>query len=332
MPDKTEEDAFWEITNLGFAEPTVGCDLLHPDIAASEPDPALTETQYFGFNLPDERIHALAYLWYHPNLRVVMGGVWAWQGIKGGHLEAELFDFVTYASADCLANDLYDYELPNGYHVNTITPLEQHRIRYADESRGHRIDVQFDALMPAMITGNGHHLEQAMRTSGHFTLAGREYEIAGYNVRDRTWGELRKDTLQSPLAPIDWMTGVFGEDLCFGCTAMDTAVSPEDDTGALKIGWMHRDGELRRLVSAEKRTQRSARTLFPEVIEMRLDDETGRSYDIHGDVIAACPWNPWLTMETVICLVRWECEGRVGYGDLQSGLRPDYIRAHRVNS
>ena len=33
-------------------------------------------------NIPEENIHGLTYLWWHPNLGKVSGGIWAFQGIK----------------------------------------------------------------------------------------------------------------------------------------------------------------------------------------------------------------------------------------------------------
>lgn len=338
MSTGTQQQVFWEQQNRSFSEPTPACDLLHPEAREGETDPALTETQYFGFSVPEEHIHGLTYLWHHPNLGVVSGGVFAWRGVKRGPLEAELFDMITFASDECLAGDLYDYKLPNGYHVTTEEPMRRHRLRYADPSRGNALDISLEAVMPAMVLANGHHLEQAMRTTGELTLGAKTYPVEGYNVRDRTWSELRRDTLQpGGMPPIDWMTGAFGDDFSFGCTAQDNLESNPDWKGVieaspgdpLKLGWVWRDGELTPLVSSRKRSRRSAGTLFPEAVEMELTDARGRTYEMKGTIVAACPWYPWPTLEAVICSVRWECEGRTTYGELQRGLRPDYIRAFR---
>ena len=88
--------AFWEEKNEGFLAPHPSQDLLHPEVSKLEPGYGLTETQYLGFNLPEANLHGLAYIWYHPNLKTVTGGVYAWTGIKRHNFECELFDFVTY--------------------------------------------------------------------------------------------------------------------------------------------------------------------------------------------------------------------------------------------
>jgi hypothetical protein len=332
-----EDKPFFELQNLSFSEPTEACDLLHPEYKDTVHDAALAETQYFGFSVPDERICGLGWLWHHSNLGVASGGIWAWQGMKPDHLQAELFDYVIYASDDCLANDLHDYTLPNGYHVQTLEPMRRHRISYVDERRGNAVDIEYEAIMPAMVLGSGKHLEQAMRTKGTLRLGGTEYAVDGFNTRDRSWGEARRESLLPGVPPVDWMTGVFDEDLCFGCTAHDSLDTDPDwkgkldapQSGPLKIGWVYRDGGLTRVVSIRKRTYRNQRTLFPERVEMELTDTEGRVYDLRGRIVAASAWNPWLTHETVITHIEWELDGRIGHGDLQEGLWGDYIRRFR---
>jgi hypothetical protein len=339
MSTNTEEKPFFESENLGFAEPTPECDLLHPEFRQPDGDAALTETQYFGFNCPDEGLHGLAYLWHHANLGVVSGGIWSWRGIQPDHLQSELFDYVVYASDACLAGDLHDYTLPNGYRAQTLEPLKQHRISYEDPTRENAVDVTYEAVMPAMVLGNGRHLEQAMRTSGTVTLRGQEYTVDGYTVRDRSWGELRAERLQPAVAPHDWMTGVFSDDFAFGCTATDTLDRDPDwkglldpqPGGALKLGWIHRSGTIARVVSVSKRTYRSATTLLPERVELHLVDDAGGTLNLRGTIIAASTFTPWLTHRTVISLVRWEHDGQIGHGDLQEGQRPDAIRAYGSN-
>src|SRR5439155_20798828 len=42
-------------------------DLLHPQSFVGVDDDSATETQYFGFSVPEAGIHALTYMWWHPN-------------------------------------------------------------------------------------------------------------------------------------------------------------------------------------------------------------------------------------------------------------------------
>jgi hypothetical protein len=334
-PEKSDltKKPFWESKNTSFVEATPACDLLHPEFRDIEPGDSLTETQYLGFNIPEENIHGLCYIWHHPNLKMVTGGAWAWRGVKRHNLACELFDFVTYQSDACLANDLWDYQLDNSYHVNTIEPLKKHRIRYEDPLRENAFDIHLEAIAPAMVLSTGMHLEQAMKTSGWLKLRGKEYPLNGYTVRDRSWGQLRKEGHQ-PFPPMAWMTCVFNESFMFGCTAFDSPETDPDWKGVLEVpggqtvkgGWIYKDGEMTPIISAVKKTTRNSVTLFAETVEMTVVDEKQRSFHIKGTMTAAANWKTWHNFDSVICLTRWECDGLVSYGDFQECFWTDYIR------
>lgn len=328
--------SFWEIKNTGFAKPDPRDEFLHPEAREREPGPELTETQYVGFNIPEHDIHALCYIWHHPNLGVVTGGAWAWQGIKHNHLSCELFDWHNYIDDSVLADDLRHFRLPNGYEVDVIEPFERLRIRYADEQRGNAFDIEVEGVVEPMVLETGFHFEQPMKTRGSLKLAGRQYEVDGYTVRDRSWGQLRRETAAS-LPPMAWMTCVFGPDLMFGTTAFDTEDRDPEWKDVLSLpggdplrgGWIYHDGGYSPVVSVSKRTYRNGSTLFPEAVDLTIADATGHSLTMHGTIIAASDLSLWPNMDSVICLARWECDGRVGHGDFQEVLYPDYIRRFR---
>mgnify|MGYP001617600960 CR=1 FL=1 len=64
---------FYIAQNSGFSQIGPQDDLLHPEINKLITADSATETQYFGFCVPQEKIHGLGYLWHHPNLGVVTG-------------------------------------------------------------------------------------------------------------------------------------------------------------------------------------------------------------------------------------------------------------------
>lgn len=333
MTTTSTETPFWETKNTAFLQATPDCDMLHPQSRIEEPGSSLTETQYFGFNIPEENIHALCYMWHHPNLGVVTGGAWVWQGIKRHNLQSEIFDFLTYTSDECLRDDLHDYKLDNGYHVTTVEPLKRHRIRYSDPERKNSFDIEFTATMPAMLLSSGKHFEQGMRAKGELTLRGRHYAVDCFTVRDRSWGQLRSER-HSSAPPMAWMACAFDDDLAFGCTAFDDPAGEPEWLGQLEIpggdnvkgGWIYREGQLIPIVSATKRTHRDPDSLFPTSIEMTMGDPTGRTYEVHGEVIAAANWRTWHNFESIVCLTRWTLDGSVGYGDTQECQWSDYIR------
>jgi hypothetical protein len=55
---------------------------IHRDERDRVSDPALVETVFCGFSIPEADIHCLNYVWLHPNLRLMSGGAWCWQGSK----------------------------------------------------------------------------------------------------------------------------------------------------------------------------------------------------------------------------------------------------------
>ncbi|MET0660308.1 MAG: hypothetical protein ABW110_19360, partial [Steroidobacteraceae bacterium] len=106
---------FYVERNHGITACVPADDFLHPAENAGVVGDSLTETQYFGANIPEERIQAFFYLHHHPNLKTVSGGAWVWQGIKPMPLSCEISDWLVYLSDSLLSNDLRSFTLPNSY-------------------------------------------------------------------------------------------------------------------------------------------------------------------------------------------------------------------------
>jgi hypothetical protein len=325
--------AFYMGRNLGAGEYEVAHDLLHRGYG----DPSavsLTETQSFPFNIPEQRIHGEAYLWWHPNLGVVTGGIWAFRGIKKHHLASEIFDWRTFMSDSLLSRDLFHYRMDNGLEVTMIEPGERFRVHYDDSVRDNKIDIEFTAVMPPFLFADNRHLEQAMRTRGEIVLRGEQHVVDGYTVRDRSWGAQRSEEREL-LPPMTWMTGVFGDDFAFCCSAFDEPSADHLSAGDLQPpggkafvgGFVRASGQTRPLVSGVKRVVRAADTYYPHAIELEFRDDGGRSFAMRGTIIAACGFSAWYNMTVPMCLVQWECDGRTGNGDAQEMQWGDYTYA-----
>jgi len=326
---------FFLSRNSGFKVAKPEDDYLHPKANAEISGDSLTETQYFGLCMPKERIHGLFYLWHHPNLKVVSGGVWVWQGMRPEALSCEIFDFNYFLSDSVLKNDLEGYTLPNGYGVRMIEPLKKHRLTYTDEKRGNEVDLTYTALAPPVLFGDGRHFEQGLKVQGKLTMRGKTYEVNSYNVRDRSWGKLRNEA-HVDIPPLIWMTGVFNDHFFFNCNAIDHPdLNPDwkhafpDFSGdqTLLAGWIHKDGEVSEVVSCRKRTTRDPVTLIPQRIEMELTDAKQRVYRIKGEILAASCMATWPNERSVICQTRWECDGQIAHGDSQEVHFYDFMRA-----
>lgn len=133
--------------NAGFGMARPEDDYLHTHQNAAVGHETLTETQYFSFSIPEAKIHSNLYLWHHPNLGVVSGGAWVWQGSKRHPVEAEINDFRLFMRDDPLKNDLHEYRLLNGYGVKVIEPLKRHRVTYDDPERRNSFDLEYEALI-----------------------------------------------------------------------------------------------------------------------------------------------------------------------------------------
>jgi len=330
--DSRPDTPFYIAQNQGFATITEHDELLHPDAFSGVHADSATETQYLGFSVPDAKIHALCYLWHHPNLQTVTGGLFVWQGIKTYMPAAELCDVRAFMRDTALHNDLHEYRLDNDYGVRVVEPLKHLHMSYRDDARGNRVDLHYKALSAPVMFGDGKHFEQAMRVRGELVLRGQRYEVDCFNIRDRSWGKSRPED-NMPLPPVSWMTGVFGEDFAFNCNVLDQFEENPELKGRFELprektlngGWLRRDGVLARIVSARKRVTREAGTRLPIEIDLEFSDEQGRQVRIQGRLLAACPWQVWPNMIFMVCSMRWECEGRVTYGDCQEAYWNDYL-------
>ena len=307
-------------------------DSLHPEANAKVENYACTETQYLGFSIPEENIHALNYIWHHPKMNTLMGGNIIFQGNKHTTLAAELCDMRCYMSDAPIANGIKDFTLDNSYHVQVLEPRKKFHISYNDPKRGNAFDVTLTAIMPIAMWPSGRHFEQALKTSGELTLRGKKHKVNGYTVRDRSWGEARSEAI-APIPATGWMTGVFGDDFAFNCNAIDHPdlnplwkgkfdIKPEQ---TLIGGWVWIDGELLAIATARKLTHYNPETLYPTAFDLSVTLTNGRALDIQGKVTAACPFNPWINVYAPICLTEWTCNGKKGHGEVQDVQWNDFV-------
>gem|GEM_PF-799571 len=324
-----------------FGEATPEDELFHRSAREEVSDPALVETVFAGFNVPDADIHCLNYLWLHPNMRLLGGGTWCWQGIKRTQLEAEIFDmrdFVPDAPITDDGGDLDDITLPSGYRYQVLEPLRTVRMSYADPARGNAFDVTLEAIMPAAMLPSNKHFDQVMRTSGTLTLRGEEHRVSGHAVRDRSWAEARTED-PTGLSAIHWLVASFGDDLCIHVTGLedvataswrDRFAADEAMPAAMNRGWVWRDGALRAIREARIHTEWDRDGRRQAAHELHVVDDHGDRYVMHGEVRASCPWHTWSNVHMSIGLARWTLDGRVGHGDSQVAMWTDFVRGALV--
>jgi hypothetical protein len=140
----SDERPFWFTQNQGFSQAVPKDELLHPDRNKL----ITSDTQYFGFCVPHAWIQAFCYLRHHPNLHVVSGGLFVFQGHRRTVVHGELCDFRCYMNDSVLRHNLHEYRLANSYSVKVVEPLKRHSLNYSDPARKNSVDLQVEALLP----------------------------------------------------------------------------------------------------------------------------------------------------------------------------------------
>lgn len=328
--------AFWmNAHERRFGEYSPADERMHREAnAENSADMSAVETQYVGFSVPEANIHSLNYTWLHPSLNIASGGAWAWQGIKPTQLHSEIFDMRDFMPID-VVGELDKYSLPNSYSFEAIKPLEEIRISYEDPKRNNAFDITCTAVMPpAMLPGNKH-FDQAMRTRGTVTMRGETFTVDGFNVRDRSWGEVRpQEPVQAP--PMHWLTAEFDEDFVVHVAGIEdpaqdplwlgTADFTADQVNGFNRGWIWRSGELIAVASATLTTKWDRMTGYPTAHHVEFVDVNDKRYTMTGEVTAASRWYAWSNAYFPVGLTRWECEGKVGWGDSQTGVWENFAR------
>jgi hypothetical protein len=308
---------------------------LHPEHRSAHD--SLTETWAYMFWMPRQRIGCIAYLWVHPNLNVITGGLTVYQGHKSHHLQGEIFDVSIFNSVDrCVFENGRDIRMPNGFRAQILDPFKSMHLTYADRSRGNSIDLRFNAACPPIMRENRKHFDQIMDVEGRISLRGKEYALDCWGSRDRSWGEPRPEN-PYPIPPYTWMTGRFKSGMMWnGGGHDDPARRPDwsrsyrvDPNDAFKDGWVFRGGEALRISDYSKLTKRDPRTRRPLTHDVKFVDQKGRKYHIEGEVIASTPWGGWFNANCFICSTRWRWGKETGYGDTQEVSWGDYIHEYR---
>ena len=314
---------------LGVIQPRD--EFLHP--VGPDAGYATTETSYFGFNIPEKQLNGEIYVWFHPALKVMSASVYIWRGIKRSTLACDYvnhFHFLPFP-----AGDIDDYTIaPLGLRIRVIEPLQAVEITCRDPDRNVSFQLLQTAIMPPGGRPGGHHFTQAMKVVGELNLHGEAFVIDGYFSRDRSWGQERNEVARS-MPPISWMVGIFGDEFAFHVLAYDDAALnpewaghfPSPPPGKNLIwGYVRRDGQTFPVVRAPLLTTREPDGLAPRLKVMEVEDTGGKIHSIRGTVDARMPWQTWQNMNVYFCLTRWECDGRIGWGDTQDIQYNEFVR------
>lgn len=91
----------------------------------------------------------------------------------------------------------------------------------------------------------------------------------------------------------------------------------------MNVGWLLKEGVFGRLDKAKSRMRnfRDPNTGWSTHMQVKLTDVTGRAMDAEGYAVS------WMSESGAgaNALMRWECDGMIGWGEDQDGWRPEHF-------
>jgi hypothetical protein len=195
------------------------------------------------------------------------------------------------------------------------------------------------------------HFDQLGRIVGEMKLDGERIAIDCYSVRDRTWGprgghhsQSQKlkyavdkqyrvaDPGGSKWREIERQRGRGRIQYIFGHAGAETGflsfvrVQDGDARGwsPMNMGWLLKDGRFARLdkTKSRMRNYRDPKTGWSAHMEVSCVDLEGRTMEAEGFTVShMCEHGTGSN-----ALMRWEFEGKTGWGEDQDGWRPDHFR------
>ncbi|MGE3771773.1 MAG: hypothetical protein AB7I32_02540 [Gammaproteobacteria bacterium] len=295
------------------------------------------ETNPLLFNIPQARISGVLYVVTRPVLGVCMSDVTVQDRYSFAWEDALYVDNQQHLPCP---RSLLDYTLPNGLSVRVLEPLKRSEFRYEgiDDTR---IELSFEALMdpydmndPAMdplaagrashgwAKAFGGHFEITGRVRGVAVLRGTRYEVDCIDTLDRSWGPRQERDNANAI----WLHGSFGEGLTVhALLAFDPARG--DAFGPLVSGYVLEDGQVYGLTACTGRSER--RGMYPMSTWLVATDTRGKVFDMTGAAINCAPWAPYPSVIYTQSLLRWNCNGRIGYGVQQDVLSRSWFGRNR---
>lgn len=289
-------------------------------------DPSWTETNWFGFFVPEVQMRGSIYQVFRTNLGVVRSVVLIYSRQSFSMLNLDYVDDRCHIPIP--PGNLDAYSLSNGVSVRMSEPMKKWHIRF--EGRfDTMLDLQLDAMMPPLavqetkVEGSGPgyavfqrtdgtsmrtgHIDQTMWVSGEARVRGRTYTVDFPSNRDHSWSP-RREWGHNICGNFD--EGHFGRDFSFHVQTRNEPL----DVGEVTHGYVLVAGAPRRIQRGVGRYRYEGWRIAE--LQYELEDEIGRTYHLRGTPVSWCH-DVQSGVFASIAVVRWECDGEVGWGDLK---------------
>jgi hypothetical protein len=286
-------------------------------------EPTWTETNWFGFLVPEARMRGSAYVLFKTNLGVARSAVLVYSRPSRTPVDLDYIDDRSHLPIP--PGNLDDYHLTNGLSVKMAKPMREWQIRF--EGRyDTRFDLRLEAMMPPVSTmetripdaGPGYavfqrgddgtgHLDQTLWVEGEVVVRGRRHEVAFPSNRDHSWSP-RREWGHNICGNFD--EGHFGRGLSFHVQTRNDPLR----SGKVTNGYVLRDGSVRTLKHGAGHYRYEGWRIVDVLYE--LEDDNGDSYQIAGTPVSWCH-DVMSGNYAAMAVVRWQLEGEEGWGDIK---------------
>lgn len=291
------------------------------------------ETLFLIFSVPEARISGNAYVLCRPNAGVCLSSVYVHQGFHANAWTADYSDAPMHVQCP---ETMAEFTLSNGLSVRGSNEARDYHVRYEGRDGLCRFALDFRGLMdpfdpldpkqnpmlarfgndPEASTGAGDswtkgHYDLVGRITGELTLYGTTFAVDCVDGLDRSWGP----RAEWNSAPVSWMHMTFGDDLAFHIVVTLDIVEGQQVYTTFRFGYAAVDGQSCAIVAAEVEAENLGMLGIHRVI--RLTDEHGRHWEMHGAAIAAAPWHSaYPSFISFQSLYRWTMGERVGFSNV----------------
>jgi hypothetical protein len=288
-------------------------------------DPTWTETNWFGFFIPEAQLRGSVYALFRSNLGVVRVPISVYSRPCGSVLDLDYFD--DRAHLPIPAGNLDDYRLSNGLHVRMTKPMEEWAIRYEGRA-GTVFDLHLTAHSPPISTTESQvesgrrgyavfnregevgaapigHIDQTMWVEGEVRLGDTTLKVDFPSNRDHSWSP-RREWGHNICGNFD--EGHFGRGLSFHVQTRNEPI----ETGSVTHGYLVKNGTAVKLKAGLGTYEYDGWRI--RSLSYDLEDADGRSYRITGEPVS---WTSDMLggSYAMTAVVRWSWEGETGWGD-----------------
>jgi len=286
------------------------------------PNKDWTETTWWSFNVPERGLAGWLYCQMRPNLGAVTGGAFVYGPQGWLSWEIPYYGWFNFLPMDP-DMDLRDVTFRNGVSVKMREPGMVYDLgfRFRDQQE-FVADLHFEGLTPPVPHVHGappfsdsSHYDQHGRVTGTLYLHGEEIPVDCFAVRDRSWGRRPEHT--GPTAKrLSYVFGTVSPDEMFLIFTLPQHNTPDCEVEHLSSGYLVRDGVLRRLKAATRHNQRDPGTGAIASLEVKGEDEDGRTFAITGQPVSRMALHTTTSLCINSCLKR-SIDGREAWGEDQ---------------